>query len=137
MFKRILLPVDTKTDHEKAFAMAANLVDRTMGRVMLLHIIDADPRLVEISAESDFFKTLQQESQQLLAEWRRFFDEKNIPCDVYIRFGQCAHEIAEFAEDIKADLLIMSAPAFDPRKPPGNRKIWDVTTHCQCPVLVV
>jgi hypothetical protein len=57
---------------------------------------------------------------------------------VEVRLGNRAREIVRFASDSGSDLIVLTAPNFDPENPAQGwgSMAWRVTLLSPCPVLL-
>jgi nucleotide-binding universal stress UspA family protein len=138
MFKKILLPVDLTNKHQPALAIAGDLAALSGGEVILLHVIETIPGL-SMEEEQPFYKQLERKAQAHLDRLGKHLKQRKVRCRTEVRFGNRAQESARYATETTADLLVLSAPHFDPAVPAAG---WGSMSYrigilSPCPVLLV
>ncbi len=138
MFKNILVPLDLTDKHQSALAIAAHLAKQSQGHVVLIHVIEAIPGLTE-EEEKGFYARLERAAQAHLHKFATSLVAQGIPCDVRVVLGQRAHEAAAQARKMGADLIILTAPPFEPEHPIDNlgSMSWKIGLVAPCSVLLV
>jgi nucleotide-binding universal stress UspA family protein len=116
MFKRLLLPLDLTDKHARAVATAVELASFSAGTVTLLHVIELIPGLPR-EEDPEFYDRLVQTAQAHLDNIGPAFAERQIPCQAVIAFGNRVEEAARCAAQNQSDLIILTAPTFDPANP--------------------
>jgi nucleotide-binding universal stress UspA family protein len=116
MFKRLLLPVDLTDKHASVIATAADLAQQSGGSVTLLHIIELIPGL---SREEDrnFYDRLEKAAQTHMDRIGQAFAARKLACQSALRFGPRVQETVRFAHEQQSDLILLTAPTFDPAHP--------------------
>src|SRR5262245_9495561 len=113
MFKKILLPVDLTDKHGRALAVASELAAQSGGQVTLLHVIETMAGL-SMEEERDFYRRLERVARAHLDRLGKQLRESKTSWQAEVRFGNRTQESARYAADTGADLIILTAPAFDP-----------------------
>jgi nucleotide-binding universal stress UspA family protein len=138
MFKKILLPVDLTDRHGPALDVAGELAARGGGEVTLLHVIET---IAGLPPDSDraFYGGLERTARGHLDRLGKRLGERGLPCRLEVRYGHRAQECARYAEETGADLVVLTAPRFDPAAPAAG---WGSMSYrigilCRCPVLLV
>lgn len=116
MFKRLLLPLDLTDKHTRAVATAIDLAQQSAGSVVLLHVIELIPGLPR-EEDPAFYDRLVQQAQAHLDAIAPAFADRRIPCEAVIAFGNRVQETARSAVQNQCDLIIVTAPMFDPSNP--------------------
>jgi nucleotide-binding universal stress UspA family protein len=137
MFRKILLPVDLTDKHGPALTAAAELAAAAKGSITLLHVIEAITG-TSWQEEKDFYGRLQKAAKSHLAHLARGLPP-GVPCQAEILIGKRAAEVVRFARDNGTDLIVLTAPRFDPAHPEAG---WASLSHkisflAPCPVLLV
>jgi nucleotide-binding universal stress UspA family protein len=136
MFKKILVPLDLTDKHGPALTIAAELAQQS-GQVALLHVIEVIPGLSR-DEESDFYKRLERMARRHLERQAGLFADRKVPCRNEILFGSRAPEIARYAAEIEADLIVLTAPQIEPANPwSWGSMSYKVGILARCPVLLV
>jgi universal stress protein A len=138
MFKKILLPVDLSDRHEPALDIAAELVQQSGGEVTLLHVIEVIPGLA-MEEEKSFYDRLERIARRHLERLGDLLVKRQVTSRQEVLFGSRAPEIARHATDTGANLIVLTAPPFDPAKPAAGwgSLSYRVSILAQCPVLLV
>ncbi|MGK0272965.1 MAG: universal stress protein F [Cocleimonas sp.] len=121
MYNTIIVPTDFL--HEESTIQAlkhAELLSDTEGRIVLLHVLEDVPYIVETTRET-------------MGEWLK---KSGVAADIEIRDGGSYHNIIESAKENQADLVLISS-----HKPGlGDYLLGStaekVVRHAPCAVLV-
>jgi nucleotide-binding universal stress UspA family protein len=138
MFKRLLLPLDLTDKHGQAVRTAVELAKSSGGRVILLHVIELIPGL---SREDDaaFYGRLEKSAQKHLAKIGKALAAKKVAWQAVILFGHRVAETVRYAREEKCDLVIATAPTFDPGNPAvgWGSLSFKISVLSPAPVLLV
>jgi len=138
MFKQILLPVDLTDRHGTALNIAVELARPSGGEIILFHVIERVEAL-SIEEERDFYGRLERDARNHLNRLGKQLGEHKVPWRVEIRYGKRAQECVRYATEAGADLIVLTAPRFDPAVLGTG---WASMSHqvgilSPCPVLLV
>jgi nucleotide-binding universal stress UspA family protein len=138
MFKKILLPVDLSDRHGPAVKVATELARQSSGEVLLLHVIELIGG-ISLEEERAFYNRLEKAARQHLGRLAAVLDTEKIPGRSEVRYGHRAPEVARYAAEAGADLIVLTAPRFDPQNPGA---VWGSLSYkvgylAACPVLLV
>jgi nucleotide-binding universal stress UspA family protein len=137
MFKKILLPLDLSDRHRRAVDIAAGLAKQSGGEVVLLHVVEMIPGL-PLEEEKAFYGRLDKMAQTHLEGVARRLSERKVPCQSKVLYGHRAREVADQAEALAADLIVLTAPQIDAGNPTGWGSLsWKIGALCGCAVLLV
>jgi nucleotide-binding universal stress UspA family protein len=138
MFKKILLPVDLTDRHDQALEIAAELATQSGAGVTLLHVIETLAG-ASLEEERDFYGRLERAARAHLHRLGRQLDERKVSWQAEILYGNRAPETARHAAKTDADLIILTAPRFDPANPVGGwgSMSYKIGLLSPCPVLLV
>jgi nucleotide-binding universal stress UspA family protein len=137
MFKRILVPLDLTDKHRSALDNALELARQSGGEVTLLHVIEVIPGLSR-DDESAFYNRLERMARQHLEQHSKVFAERNIPVHREVVYSNRAPEIARYAAESGADLIVLTAPQIEPANPASwGSMSYKVSILARCPVLLV
>jgi nucleotide-binding universal stress UspA family protein len=138
MFTHLLVPIDLSARHGQALRIALELARHHGARVTLLHVIQrlADTEPGELR---DFYRRLAGTSQRRLERAARRFVRAGLAVRTEVRIGEPAVDIVRMARSRKADLIVMTSHAVEPRRPGGG---WGTVSYkvgalCRCPILLV
>jgi nucleotide-binding universal stress UspA family protein len=136
MFQRILLPLDLTDRHTEALEYAEELACAG-GEVILLHVVEMIPGLGR-AEEKPFYSRLERVARKYLDPIAARFAEKKVRCRVEVRLGNRAREAIRFTTEVGADVIILTAPTFDPENPAlvGGSLAWRISVLSPCPVLL-
>ncbi len=138
MFHRILVPVDFTPRSRRAVGVAARLAASGRASTTLLHVIekiDADAG----GSLSGFYRKLERSARRKMAELLEAFPKRGLDARGEVLYGNRVNEILRFAEDIGADLIVMSSHKLPLRRGGEN---WGTISYkvgilSRCPVLLV
>jgi nucleotide-binding universal stress UspA family protein len=116
MYQNLLLPLDLTDKNEQAVRTASELVEKTGGRVTLLHVIELIPGLPR-DEDRAFYDRLERAAQAHLDTVGKDFLKQKIPCQSVIQFGHRVEETVRYAKETGCDLIVVTAPTFDPAHP--------------------
>jgi nucleotide-binding universal stress UspA family protein len=138
MFQKILVPLDMSIKHRRAIDTATELAQQSGGEVVLLHVIEL-LHGISRSEEKEFFDRLETAAQQHLEKHLLGLKEHGIPCRKEILFGSRAAEVVRHARNMKADLIVLTAPRIDPDHPEDSfgSLSFKLGIFAPCPVLLV
>lgn len=138
MFKRLLLPLDLTDKHTQAVATAVELAAFAGASVTLLHVIELIPGLSR-AEDPAFYDRLVQTAQAHLDSIGPAFADKEIPCQAVIAFGNRVEETARSAQQNHCDLIVLTAPMFDPANPAEGwgSLSFKISVLSSVPVLLV
>jgi nucleotide-binding universal stress UspA family protein len=135
--QRVVVPVDFSDESKEAVARAMELAGADPQRVYLIHVLaemsPADPGVTwgEISDDNRMRHVIQAMAEQGLHEDAR-------QMHLHVEFGDAGFRIAHFAEDIEADLIVISSHGRT-----GFQRLLigsvaeRVIRYAHCPVLVL
>lgn len=113
MYKRILVPLDGSATAERGLREAMSLAEGQQTRLLLLHVVDDYPLLIETSSMTGYdemMRTLRQYGLEVLAKARKACEEASIHCETLLRevTGERVSDIilAQAAQH-ECDLIIM------------------------------
>jgi universal stress protein A len=138
MFKKLLVPLDLTDKHQAVLATAAELAQQNGGDVTLLHVIEVIAGL-SIEEDKGFFNRLERSADKHLQGYLKGLMKRQIPCQKKVLIGNRAREIVAFAAENGAELILLTAPRFDPSNPTASwgSLSYKVGLLSQCPVLLV
>ncbi len=138
MFKHILIPLDFTEKNDAAIAIAGQMATSSGSFVTLLHVIEAIEGVADDEMR-EFYKTLEDRARRSLARLQMDLANQQIEAETTIAFGKRTEEIVRSAEDVAADLIVMSSRQVEPSSP---MQPWPTISHkvalfSPCPVLLV
>ncbi len=138
MFKKILLPIDMTDGHQHALDAAAELASRGGGEVTLLHVIEV---LAGSSMEEEkaFYGRLKDAARKHLQKLGAPLTSRQVPWQSEIRFGNRGPDIVKYAQETRANLILLTAPRLDPDNltTGWGSLSYKVSLFSPCPVLLV
>jgi nucleotide-binding universal stress UspA family protein len=137
MYRKILLPVDMTDRHASALSVAAEMAGEG-GEVVLMHVIEVIAGL-SVEEEKPFYVRLERAAQAHLERLGAELVGRNIPSRAVIRFGNRVAEVARFATEDAADLIVLVTPRFAPNDPEAGLKSLShqIGLFAPCAVLLV
>jgi nucleotide-binding universal stress UspA family protein len=138
MFKKILVPLDLTDKHGPALTIAAELARQGGGEVILLHVIEEIPGLSEAEVK-DFYTRLERAARAHLEGLGASLRAREVPYGCKVVVGNRAPDTVAHARQIAADLIVLTAPLFEPKRPMAGwgSMSWKVSWMAPCPVLIV
>ena len=138
-FGRILVPSDVSDASKKALRYAARFAEQFHSRVILVHVLEptmsADFATFPLALDED--KVVEAARNRLLHLAKGFLDERQID-SVIVRRGSPFHEIAEAAQELRVDLIILATHGYSGIKRALLGSTAErVVRHAQCPVMTV
>jgi nucleotide-binding universal stress UspA family protein len=135
--EKIVVPVDFSGESGRALDVARELADGDVSKVHLIHVLfpldNVSPGVV--------WGGITDEKRELAIreEFDEFIKEKNAAgVNVEVRFGNPGLEVAEFAEEIGADLIVMPSHGYHGVKRLILGSVAErVIRHANCSVLVL
>jgi nucleotide-binding universal stress UspA family protein len=113
MYKRILVPLDGSATAERGLREAMGLCAGQQTKLLLLHVVDDYPLLIETSSMTGYdemMKTLRQYGLEVLAKARKACEDASIHCETLLRevTGERVSDIIiDQAGQHACDLIIM------------------------------
>jgi nucleotide-binding universal stress UspA family protein len=138
MFQTIVLPIDLSDRHQQAVTTAAELAARGDGRVVLLHVIEVISGLSPEEGKG-FYGRLEKAARDHLARLGGQLLERKVPWQAEVRYGHRGAEVVRYADEAKADLVVLTAPRLDPNNPAAGwgSLSYKVGLFSPCAVLLV
>jgi nucleotide-binding universal stress UspA family protein len=138
MFRKILLPVDLTERYEPALKVATELATQSGGEVIVLHVIEVIAGL-SLDEEKEFYRRLEKSAREHLGRLAHALQQKNVRARVEVRVGKRAAEVAQYARDAGSDLIVFTAPQFDPDHGMAGwgSLSFKVALLASCPVLLM
>ncbi len=138
MFRKILVPVDFTPRSRRAVRVAERLATHSKAETTLLHVIeriDADAP----GALRGFYRKLEKQARRQMAVLLEEFPRKGLEARAEVLYGNRVNEILRFAEEMGADLIVMSSHKMPLRHGGEN---WGTISYkvgilSRCPVLLV
>lgn len=130
MFKNVLFPIELNSEARKAIELTANMVRIHQSKLTILSVVEED---IEGAMASE------EQVAKLLDKAKSFFASQGIQAQAIEKTGVPAFTICDVADDINADLIIMSCRGLGlideeaAMESVTNR----VINLANCPVLVV
>jgi nucleotide-binding universal stress UspA family protein len=137
MFRKIVVPLDLTRKHQKALQTTAELAGPG-GEVALVHVVELIHGL-PVEEEKDFYNRLERVARAHLEHYAGPLRARNVTVRAEIFFGSRALEVLRFAQEIGADLVVLTAPAIEPGQPQvglGSLS-YKIGVFSPCPVLLV
>jgi nucleotide-binding universal stress UspA family protein len=116
MFKRLLLPLDLTTKHDKVVQTAAGLAKQSGGSVTLLHVIELIAGLSR-DEERAFYDRLHKKAQQHLDRIGQTLAAQKVSWQAEIQYGHRVQETIRYGHEKNCDLILLTSPTFDPAQP--------------------
>lgn len=109
MYKTILVPLDGSPRAEAIVPHIESLAKAYGSRVVLMHVIEPSPHLVEAMnrEDADAIHQEMEKFKKYLAERQAAFSEQNINSDTILTHGPVVDEIIKVAGQENADLIAM------------------------------
>jgi universal stress protein A len=115
MFRKLLVPLDLTERHTAVLDVAAEMAQAD-GEVALLHVIETIHGL-SVDDEQSFFLQLERVAARHLEKHAALLKQQQVRCQSVVLKGNRAVEIARYANESGTDLILLTAPWFDPEQP--------------------
>jgi hypothetical protein len=86
------------------------------GEVFLLHVIEVIPGL-SMKEERAFYNRLERMARSHLDRWGKRLEERKVAWRAEVLFGNRAPLSVQYATEVAADLIILTAPQLNPATP--------------------
>lgn len=138
MFRKTVVALDLTDKHQAAVRSAAELAQHCHGSVILLHVVELIPGL-ERAEEKAFYDRLERRARDHLQHYAANLAQEKVAFQTEVIFGHRASTIARFAAEVKADLIVLTSPAYQAEHPAASlgSMAWKVSLIAPCPVLLV
>ncbi len=138
MFRKILLPVDLSDRHGPALEIGKSLAKQNDGEINLLHVIEIIAGL-SLREERDFYGKLQKAADAHFKKLEVRLKLRNVPVHRKILFGHRGPTVVKYAKEIRADLIVLTAPQVDLKNPSigWGSLSFKISILARCPVLLV
>lgn len=136
MFKHILVPVDFTEKGLPAVRMASEMSRQNSARLTLLHVIEE----IELSSDEArrFYHKLEESGKARMAALVASLALEGVTPEQKLVYGNRVQMIVQSAEEMEADLIILSSHRIDPENGQGWGTIsYRVALLSSCPVLLV
>jgi nucleotide-binding universal stress UspA family protein len=137
MFHHILVPVDFTDRNLPAVEIAIEQAQRSGARLTLLHVIEELELLTDEDSKS-FYRRLENQAKTRMREFVKKIPSEGVEMQHRLVYGRRAQMIVHSAEEMEADLIILSSHRIDPENAQGWGTIsYRVALLSSCPVLLV
>lgn len=143
MFEKILVPLDGSRHSIYALEKAIQIAKKFEGKVTLIHaytthlaslpkeyaLAESAAPMVEVSGDA---------GKSILADAKAKTENEGVQVETILTVGQAVEAIIEASKNGKFDLIVIGARGLSPIKEILLGSVsHGVTSHAQCPVLVV
>ncbi|OFU52884.1 universal stress protein [Aerococcus sp. HMSC10H05] len=109
-YNKILIPVDGSDASYRAFREALSIAKRNNSELVLLNVLDDFVRLGNPDASTRLYNDLREDALSVLESYEAEAKEAGLEhVSLEIIKGDARYGIVEFAEKIKADLVVVGA----------------------------
>lgn len=139
-FRHVLLPTDFSPRNRPAIEIGFGLAVENRARVTLLHVIERIRSDGEPDDElNQFYDRLERRARLELDGVAQRFLDLECRVDQKVRIGRRDGEIASYARDAEADLIVMTSHVIDRDHPleSWGTISYRVSVLCDCSVLLV
>lgn len=138
MYKRLLLPIDLTDKHGGVVAAAIELAQQWGSSVTLLHVIELIPGLSR-HEEHAFYDRLEKMARAHIERVGQALTARKVAWQPALCFGQRVQETVRFAQEEQCDLIVVTAPSFDPAHPTAGwgSLSFKISMLSAAPVLLV
>jgi nucleotide-binding universal stress UspA family protein len=141
MFRNILVPVDFSAKNDAALDSAVQIAggnETGGGEITLLHVIEIIEH-IDFTEMSDFYRGLETRATARLFTMKEKLEEKGARVRHEVLFGKRVETIVRYADEMAADLMILSSHQVDRDHPAlglGTLS-YGIAIVARCPVLLV
>ena len=138
MFQKILVPLDLTARHQPALQVATEFARQSKGEITLLHVIEVIPGL-SMEEEREFYNRLEKKARAHLSRLGGRLKDRSVPWREEVVYGHRVSEALRFATASGVDVIVLTAPRFDPSNVGAGwgSLSYKVSVVAPCPVLLV
>jgi nucleotide-binding universal stress UspA family protein len=138
MFTKILLPVDLSDRHGRALETAAELALQGGGTITFLHVIEVITGS-SMEEEKAFYSRLEKAAREHLRRLGEVLTQQRVAWQAEVLFGHRVPAVARYAREAGSDLIVLTAPQFDPENPGAGwgSLSYRISLLSPCPALLV
>lgn len=105
----VILVATDLSDLDRLFPFALRDAAETGARLILLHVLNASEAIAVDAVGMPYYDPASalDFSAKTLESWQAIAHQKNIPCEILVREGNAAQQIAAVARQFKADRLLL------------------------------
>jgi nucleotide-binding universal stress UspA family protein len=134
MFNTVLFPIDMSAEAQQAVPKVVELVKQHQSRLILLSVVETASEAT--SAQSG--QSSPEAVAQLLSQAKQLFADQSIDTEVLEREGQPAFVICDVADELNADLIVMSCRGVGLIEEVQDESVTNrVINLSPCPVLII
>ncbi|MBQ7606864.1 MAG: universal stress protein [Desulfovibrionaceae bacterium] len=112
MFKKVLLPISTKTKERSMKAVEAAL-DLSPEEIVLLHVLEPIPEMIGGKDRQQLQREADDIGKSIFGDYEDMIKKKNIHCSLILDRGVPANVIVQVAEREDVDLIVMFSDGRD------------------------
>ena len=112
MFKKVLLPISTKTKDRSLKAVEAAIHVKPE-EIFLLHVLDPVPETIGGKDRLQLQKEADEAVNSIFSEYEGIIQDANIHCNKIVDHGTPANVIVKIAERENVDLIVMFSDGHD------------------------
>jgi nucleotide-binding universal stress UspA family protein len=137
-FQKVLALTDGSDFSRKALKYAVEICQRFGARLHLLTVIEGPPSYVRGEVSQEILEETEAALRSELGSCSIYCETSGLPCHAEVRKGNPFEEIIAYAEEIDADLIVMSTHGWSglPRVMLGS-VAEKVVRHAPCPVMTI
>ena len=139
MLKTIIVPVDGSSGANKAAKFAGELARQTGAELILMHVYDA-PTAAAMGLARQSKEELEHAEQEVAKGSFQGAERalEGTPAKHYVTLGHPSHEIVSYAQQVKADLIVMGSRGRSQMEGLLLGSVSDqVVHHAHCAVTIV
>lgn len=138
MLKTIVVPVDGSEGASKAAKFAGNMAKLVGAEVILMYVYDT-PTASAMGLARQTREELERVKEEIAKGSFQSADAVvGVPAKHYVTFGHPAHEIVNYAKQVKADLVVMGSRGLSQMEGLLLGSVSDrVVHHAHCAVTIV
>lgn len=140
MFREIVIPIDLSDKHsmKSVLPIALNFVNSFNSRLHFVHIIpDFGMKMIEDYLPKHWIKDQKQSYSEQIKDLIKTYIPEEIKVDFYIGRGAVYDEVINYSNEIKADLIVVSAVRPQLRDYMLGPNASKIVRHASISVMVV
>jgi nucleotide-binding universal stress UspA family protein len=134
MFNTVLFPIDMSAEAQQTVPKVVELVKHHQSRLILLSVVETPSEAPSPQAGQSSPEAV----AQLLTQAKQVFSDQSIAAEVVERQGQPAFVICDVADELNADLIVMSCRGVGLIEEVQDESVTNrVINLSPCPVLII
>jgi nucleotide-binding universal stress UspA family protein len=137
MFQHILVPIAFTEKNVRSVEIASNMALLFSAQLTLVHVIE-ELDLIAPRESKSFYRRLEENARTSMQTFATRVERPGLNLHQKLVYGHRVSGIVQTAEEVAADLIVLSSHRIDPNSGQGWGTIsYQVALLAPCPVLLV